>query len=76
MSLKVPYPAAGAAGTVERDRCMTELERRIVFAQRSKTRLGYDRGALLGIAEELIGRWPTVKQALERFGEAAEEATK
>jgi hypothetical protein len=47
---------------------LAELERRIVFAHRSKTRLGYDRGALVGIAEELIGRWPTVKQALERFG--------
>ncbi len=47
---------------------LAELDRRIGFAQRSKTRHGYENGALVGIAEELIGRWATVKQALERFG--------
>jgi hypothetical protein len=37
MSFKVPYSAAGAAGTVERDRCMTELERRIVWSREQVT---------------------------------------
>ena len=27
------------------------------------------KGALLGVAEELIARWSVVKQALEKFGE-------
>lgn len=28
---------------------------------------GYQEKHLIGIAEELIGRWPTVRQALEKF---------
>ena len=47
---------------------LAELERRMKAVYRSKTALGYSQGALQGVAEELIGRWPVVKQALERFG--------
>lgn len=47
---------------------LTELERRIAAVVRSKTPLGYGNGPLVGVGEELIGRWPIVKQALERFG--------
>ena len=51
----------------------TELQRRIDGAIRSKTALGYNNGDMRGIAEELIGRWPVVKQALERFGAEIEK---
>lgn len=47
---------------------LVELERRMAAVSRAKTRLGYENGALVGVAQELIGRWPVVKQALERFG--------
>ena len=46
---------------------MVELERRITSAMKSKTNLGYENGAMVGVGEELMGRWPTVKQALEQF---------
>lgn len=51
---------------------LIELERRIAAAVRSKTRLGYANGTMVGIGEELIGRWSTVRQALEKYG-ATEE---
>ena len=51
------------------NQALLELERRLLSAEKSKTRLGRERGAMIGVAEELIGRWPVVKQALERFGE-------
>ena len=44
-----------------------EIGLRIAGAIRSKTALGYERGMMLGVAEELIGRWPVIEQALERF---------
>ena len=47
---------------------LTELERRVAAAVRSKSSLGYKNGAMVGLGEELIGRWPTVRQALEKFG--------
>jgi hypothetical protein len=50
-----------------------EIERRVVFAKRSVTRLGFDNGALVGIAQEIIGRWPLIKQCLEKFGATAED---
>jgi hypothetical protein len=45
----------------------SELQRRINDMMRSKTVLGFERGAMVGLAQELIGRWPTVKVALEKF---------
>ena len=48
---------------------MVELERRITGAMRSKTNLGYENGAMVGISEELIGRWAIVKQALEKLND-------
>lgn len=51
----------------------SEIGRRIQVAVRSKGTLGYDRGALVGVAQELIGRWAVVQQALARFGALAEE---
>lgn len=48
------------------------LEQRLHFMRRSKTPLGYSNGSMVGVAQELIGRWPVVKQALERFGKDIE----
>ena len=48
---------------------LVDLERRVVSAVRSKTALGYDAHAIRGVGEGLVVRWPTVKQALERFGD-------
>lgn len=48
---------------------LTQIERRITSAMRHKTALGYENGTMVGIAEEVIGRWAVVKQALEKFGE-------
>ena len=47
---------------------LVELERRMIAAKHSKTSNGYSGGAMVGLAEELIGRWPSVKQSLELFG--------
>jgi hypothetical protein len=47
---------------------MIELERRIAAAVRTKTTLGYENGHLVGVGQELISRWPVVKQSLEKFG--------
>ena len=41
------------------------LQRRIDALQRSRTAHGYDVRALRGVAEELVGRWPAVRRALE-----------
>jgi hypothetical protein len=53
-----------------------QLQRRIDDANRAKTKMGYAFGSLHGLGEELIGRWATVRRALERFAEqeAADEA--
>jgi hypothetical protein len=47
---------------------LLDLQRRIADAAASRTTLGWDVGALRGIAEQVIGHWPTIRQALERFG--------
>ncbi len=39
------------------------LDRRMDEAKRA----GFPQGHMIGLAQELIGRWPTVRQALERF---------
>lgn len=45
----------------------TALQQRINVVKASKTALGYSDGTMVALAQELIGRWPTVKLALERF---------
>lgn len=55
----------GAAPSV----ALHELERRMVAVRRNPRGSGSGRvNAQIGVAEELVCRWPTVKQALERFG--------
>lgn len=58
------FPRSNALGAIER-----EIER----VQRSKTALGYDRGCLEHLANVTISKWPTISQALERFGEESTE---
>lgn len=54
----------GAPGVVE-----VELERRMAAVQASKTSLGYAVPAMVGLAQELVGRWQTVIHALRGMGE-------
>lgn len=53
---------------------LTELERRLGAVKRSRLRATRDLGPMLGVAEEVIARWPILKQALERFGAEVQEA--
>ena len=48
------------------------LRRRLADAAASKTAFGFEHSALMGIGQETIGRWPVIRQALERFGAEAE----
>jgi hypothetical protein len=48
---------------------LVDLEARVVAAVRSKTASGYSSHTLRGAGEGLMARWPTIKQALEKFGE-------
>lgn len=43
------------------------LGKRIADAVRSRTPDGYLQSHARGLAEELVGRWPVIEQALERF---------
>lgn len=47
-----------------------ELQRALDQMHGSKTALGYEAGKMRHVAEMLRGRWPTVRQALERFERA------
>lgn len=51
---------------------LRELERRIEAVNNAKAH-GYIGGAMIGVGEELIGRWPVVRLALERFEKEAAE---
>lgn len=49
------------------------LERQINAAIAAKTpSVGYPHGTMIALGREVVCRWPTIKQALERFGEMAE----
>lgn len=45
-----------------------ELERRIARFRQAKTADGYAIGPTQMLASEIVARWPTIKQALERYG--------
>jgi len=51
---------------------LTSLEWKVVGAARARTAVGYPHNHLIGVAEELLGKWPLVKQALEKFGAEVE----
>ena len=46
---------------------LIEIERRIGAVFRRRIEAEDDHGALVGVGQELVGRWPTVRQALEQF---------
>lgn len=41
------------------------LQRRVAAAARSKTALGFASGPMVGLAQDVLAHWPTVKQGLE-----------
>ena len=47
---------------------LIQIERRMTSVMRHKTKLGYDKGTLIGLADEVVGRWSVIKNALEKFG--------
>jgi hypothetical protein len=46
-----------------------EIGRRVEAVAASQTALGYSNGALVGLAEQVVGHWPAVKQGLELLRE-------
>ena len=47
---------------------VVELQRRINYVKQSKRETNaYSDGTLIALGQELVGRWPVVKLALERF---------
>jgi hypothetical protein len=46
---------------------LRELRRLLADAAASRTDLGWSAGSLQAIAQQVIGRWPTIRQCLERF---------
>lgn len=53
---------------------LERLDGRIRVVARSKTALGYSMESLRGLGDEVIARWPVIKQALELFGSISEDA--
>lgn len=56
-----------------RSNALGEMERAIFQAIRSKSSSGYDDGKMNAIAQVVINKWHTIRQALERFGEESSE---
>lgn len=53
---------------------LTELDRRVAIVKHSKIPgQGYGSGQLVSLAQEVVARWPEIRQALERFGAAIEQ---
>jgi hypothetical protein len=46
---------------------LRDLQRLLADAAASRTALGWSAGSMQAIAQNVIGRWPTIRQALERF---------
>jgi hypothetical protein len=46
---------------------LRQLQRLLADAAASRTALGWSMGSLQAIAQYVIGRWPTIRQCLERF---------
>lgn len=52
---------------------LTTVEMRINSVARSKTALGYSSQSLIGLANDVVARWPVLKISLELFGKVAED---
>ncbi len=51
------------------------LRRLLADAAASRTNLGWSAGSMQAIAQYVIGHWPTIRQALERFEAELTEKT-
>lgn len=56
-----------------RSQTLGAMERALFQVVRSKTSLGYDETKLVAVANVVIHKWPTIRQALERYGEESAE---
>lgn len=58
-----------------RNQTLGELTRRLqIMKDAPRSEVGhYDNGQLVGVANFVISRWPTISQALELFGEESAE---
>lgn len=56
-----------------RSNALGELERAMQRLDDSKTALGYDQRKLAAVANVIVSKWPTVRLALEQFGEESAE---
>jgi hypothetical protein len=56
-----------------RSNALGELERAMRRLQETKTSLGYDQRQLAAVANVIVSKWPTVRLALENFGEESAE---
>lgn len=56
-----------------RSNTLGELERSLARLEASRVGQSYDSGQLQALAQTLMKHWPTVRQALEQFGEVSAE---
>jgi predicted esterase len=56
-----------------RSNALGALERELTRLRSSKTALGYDQGRIIELATLVVSKWPTISQALERYGEESAE---
>ena len=59
------FPRSNTLGALER-------EMRSVIASKAGIN-GYDQGQLIHLGNMVVSRWPTISQALERYGEESQE---
>ena len=56
-----------------RSNALGDMERAIFQLVRSKTALGYDGGKMNAVAQVVVNKWPTIRAALEQYGEESPE---
>lgn len=56
-----------------RNQALGAMERALYQVVRSKTSLGYDEGKMIAVANVVLHKWPTIRQALEQYGEESAE---
>lgn len=58
---------------IPRSNALGQIERAMEKLQASKTSLGYDKRRMVEVASVIVSKWPTVRLALEQFGEESAE---
>lgn len=56
-----------------RSQTLGAMERSLFQLVRSKTALGYDDGKMNAVAQVVVQKWPTIRMALEQYGEESAE---